>query len=346
MSGVTPDQRKIVRDTLPLVKQHILTITTTFYESIFANVPSVHYLFNKQNQASRTTESDEITHAQARAIANGIVCIASNFDTLEDLLTSEDGKDLVNAIVTKHVACQINPLFYAPVGGLLLGAVRKVLSKHITLDEDAWQDVLDAWGAFYNVVANLLIGLEEDKNNTIEASYGGWLGQREFQVIDRQVYIASSQGDEPLPLDGPLFTAQHRNPNASSSRAGAAGLGEEVSVREESVSRHIAPSSRPNFVVLAPPPSEDDSCSQNSSNHSGFYPKHGHNRALDLNTSAPGLHDEPTTPTHQFYNNPHNTNHHANPPMFSTVLNQYCHPACTCCTPHNGAMHQSLGPPR
>ncbi|MDX3908187.1 MAG: nitric oxide dioxygenase, partial [Pigmentiphaga sp.] len=76
---------------------------------------------------------------------------ARHIDQLEQL------GGLVGQIINKHVALQILPQHYPIVGSCLLRAIEEVLGKDI-----ATPAVIDAWGAAYGQLADILIGAEEN----------------------------------------------------------------------------------------------------------------------------------------------------------------------------------------
>jgi nitric oxide dioxygenase len=89
---------------------------------------------------------------------------------------------LVNTIVTKHVALQIQPEHYPMVGASLLKAIREVLGE-----ETATDAVLEAWGAAYGQLADILIGAEAKTYEAAAAAPGGWMGARQFIVAAKRV---------------------------------------------------------------------------------------------------------------------------------------------------------------
>lgn len=160
---LTAQERAIVKSTVPLLESGGEALTTHFYKMMLAEHPEVRPLFNPANQASG---------AQPRALANGVLMYARHIDQLDQL------GDLVARIINKHVALQILPEHYPIVGNCLLRAIEEVLGSDIATPE-----VLAAWGAAYNQLAEILIGAEaalyEEKAN----APGGWRGGREFKLV-------------------------------------------------------------------------------------------------------------------------------------------------------------------
>jgi nitric oxide dioxygenase len=159
---LTASQRAIVKSTVPLLESGGEALTTHFYKILLTEHPEVRPFFNQTHQANGD---------QPRALANGVLMYARHIDQLEQL------GDLVSQIIHKHVSLQIEPAHYPIVGGCLLRAIREVLGAEIATDE-----VLAAWGAAYQQLADILIGAEEKIYADTAAAPGGWRGARAFRV--------------------------------------------------------------------------------------------------------------------------------------------------------------------
>src|ERR1700754_3713070 len=133
--------RAIVKSTVPLLESGGEALITHFYRMMLSEYPEVRPLFNQAHQASGD---------QPRALANGVLMYARHIDQLEQL------GGLVTQIVNKHVSLNILPEHYPIVGACLLRAIRDVLGAEIATDA-----VIEAWGAAYQQLADILIGLEE-----------------------------------------------------------------------------------------------------------------------------------------------------------------------------------------
>jgi len=164
---LSAQHRAIVKATIPLLESGGETLINHFYRTLLAEHPSVRPLFNQAHQASGD---------QARALAHGVLMYARHIDQLDQL------GDLVSRIINKHVALQILPEHYPIVGACLLRAIREVLGAEIATDA-----VIEAWGAAYQQLANLLIGLEEKIYAEKERAPGGWRGARLFRVSRKVV---------------------------------------------------------------------------------------------------------------------------------------------------------------
>ncbi|MFJ7885770.1 NO-inducible flavohemoprotein [Pseudomonas sp. NPDC096917] len=162
---LTAQDRAIVKSTVPLLESGGEALMTHFYTLMLTEFPQVRPLFNQANQASGD---------QPRALANGVLMYARHIDQLDQL------GDLVARIINKHVALQILPEHYPIVGGCLLRAIEQVLGSDI-----ATPQVLAAWGAAYNQLADILIGAEGAIYDEKAAAPGGWRGGRAFQLEAR-----------------------------------------------------------------------------------------------------------------------------------------------------------------
>ena len=162
---LSPEHIAIVKATVPLLESGGEALTTHFYRMMLSEYPQVRPLFNQAHQASGD---------QPRALANGVLMYAKHIDRLQEL------GPLVGQIVQKHVSLQILPEHYPIVGSCLLRAIREVLGAEIATDA-----VIEAWGAAYGQLAQLLIGAEEEVYAATERAPGGWRGGRIFRVADK-----------------------------------------------------------------------------------------------------------------------------------------------------------------
>ncbi len=163
---LSAEHRAIVTATVPILEQGGEALTRHFYQTLFTDYPEVKPFFNQAHQHSGD---------QQRALANGILMYAKNIERLEAL------GGLVGAIVSKHVALQIRPEHYPMVGASLLKAIREVLGA-----ETATDAVLEAWGAAYGQLADILIGAEAQAYRAAAAAPGGWEGARQFIVARKR----------------------------------------------------------------------------------------------------------------------------------------------------------------
>ena len=131
----------IIKSTVPVLKEHGLEITKTFYKTMFENNPEVKEMFNMDNQKSGS---------QPKALAMTILAAAQNIDNLEVLLPA------VKKIGQVHVNTNVKPEHYPIVGQNLLIAIKEVLGDAAT------DEVLSAWGEAYGVIAQVFIDVEKD----------------------------------------------------------------------------------------------------------------------------------------------------------------------------------------
>lgn len=167
---LTQEQTAIIKATVPLLETGGEALTTHFYKTMLSEYEEVRPLFNPANQASGS---------QPRALANSVLQYARHIDNLSAL------GNLPAQIIQKHVALQIQPDHYPIVGTCLLRAIREVLGAEIATDA-----VIEAWGAAYWQLANILKGAEKAEYDRLANASGGWRGARQFRVIRK---VAESQ---------------------------------------------------------------------------------------------------------------------------------------------------------
>ena len=179
---LTADQTAIIKATVPILESGGESLTTHFYKVMLGEYPQVRPLFNQAHQASG---------AQPRALANSVLQYAKHIDNLGAL------GNLPAQIIQKHVALQIQPEHYPIVGTCLLRAIREVLGPDIATDE-----VIEAWGAAYWDLANLLIGAEKAEYDRLALAPGGWRGARAFRVARKVAESAEIVSLHLEPVDG------------------------------------------------------------------------------------------------------------------------------------------------
>ena len=127
----------IIKSTVPVLKEHGVEITTTFYKRMFENNPEVKAMFNMAKQ-----ESGEQPMA--------VLAAAQNIDNLEAILPA------VQKMCKAHVNANVKPEHYPIVGENLLAAIKEVLKDAAT------EEVLNAWAEAYEVIAKVFIQIEKD----------------------------------------------------------------------------------------------------------------------------------------------------------------------------------------
>ncbi|WP_171046283.1 NO-inducible flavohemoprotein [Lentibacillus cibarius] len=156
---------EIVKSTAPVLKENSTDIGKRFYELLFEKVPELRNIFNQTNQKRGL---------QQEALVYSVYAAGENIDSLENI------DELVERIAEKHVSLGVKPEQYPVVGEALIQAVQEILGDAAT------EEVLDAWRAAYDYIANLFIELEQKKYNEIEEQEGGWTGFRAL-VVDEKI---------------------------------------------------------------------------------------------------------------------------------------------------------------
>lgn len=168
-----------VKSTLPLLAATGPKLTAHFYDRMFQHNPELKEIFNMSNQRNGD---------QREALFNAIAAYAANIDNLSALLPA------VEKIAQKHTSFQIQPQQYDIVGEHLLA----------TLDEmfQPGQEVLDAWGKAYGVLAGVFINREAEIYREHADKKGGWEGTRAFRLVERVPRSALITSFEFEPVDG------------------------------------------------------------------------------------------------------------------------------------------------
>lgn len=174
----------IIKSTVPVLEQHGVTITKTFYKNMFEKHPELLNVFNRANQQRGR---------QQTALANTVYAAAAHIDNLEAIIPA------VMQIAHKHRALGILPEQYPIVGENLLAAIKEVLGDAAT------DDIINAWAEAYGVIADVFISIEEDLYKQTEAN-GGWRLFKPFKVAKKvnendevtSFYFEAEDG-QPLP---------------------------------------------------------------------------------------------------------------------------------------------------
>ncbi|CRG86105.1 hypothetical protein PISL3812_03108 [Talaromyces islandicus] len=154
---MTPEQIKIISQTVPVVRQHGETITTVFYKDMLHAHPELNTVFNSTHQK---------TGHQAKALAAALYAYAANIENLGVL-----GPTL-ELICQKHASLYITPDQYEIVGKFLLEAMQKVLNTAFTTQ------VRDAWTSAYWQLADLMI----KKESALYEQSPDWSTWRNFRI--------------------------------------------------------------------------------------------------------------------------------------------------------------------
>ncbi|MGV3558783.1 NO-inducible flavohemoprotein [Larkinella arboricola] len=178
---MTTEQKEFVRATVPVLKEHGVALTTYFYNRMLTHNPELKNVFNSANQR---------TGAQPTALAMSVLAYAEHIDN-PGVLTQAVGR-----IAHKHVSLDIRPEQYAIVGKHLLASIREVLG------EAAGPELMDAWTAAYNQLAQILIGAEANLYQGSVDKEGGWSSWRPFVVRQKVRESAEITSFYLYPTDG------------------------------------------------------------------------------------------------------------------------------------------------
>lgn len=153
----------IIKSTVPVLEQHGVAITKTFYSNLFQKHPELLNYFNRANQARGR---------QQTALANTVLAAAKYIDNLQAIVPA------VMQIAHKHRGLGILPEHYPVVGEGLLAAIKEVLGDAAT------DDIINAWAEAYGVIADVFISIEEDLYQAAEKD-GGWRLFKSFKVAKK-----------------------------------------------------------------------------------------------------------------------------------------------------------------
>ncbi|QGY30198.1 NO-inducible flavohemoprotein [Pantoea cypripedii] len=169
----------IIKSTLPAIAELGPQLTGHFYQRMLTQHPELKDVFNMNNQRSGN---------QREALFNAICAYGSNLENLEVLLPA------VEKIAQKHTSLNIQPEQYAIVGENLLATIQELLNPG--------DDVLQAWGKAYGVLAEVFIQREEAIYRASAAKTGGWRGARDFRIRAIQPQSSVIKSFELEPVDG------------------------------------------------------------------------------------------------------------------------------------------------
>lgn len=161
---LTAQQTEIIKRTVPVLQTNGETLTRHFYDRMFRHNPEVLDYFNPAHQHSGS---------QQRALAGAILAYAQHIDNPGALA------DAVELIAQKHTSLSIQPEHYPIVGENLLASIREVLG------EAATEEIIDAWAAAYEVLADIFIQREQQIYSDQEQTYG-WKGFKRFVIDHRE----------------------------------------------------------------------------------------------------------------------------------------------------------------
>jgi nitric oxide dioxygenase len=175
---ISDASRPYIDASVPVLRQHGLTITKLFYENMFKAHPELTSIFNMGNQASG---------AQQQSLASAVFAYAANIGNPDAL------GPVVKRIVHKHVSVGIRAEHYPIVGEHLLGAIAA------TLGDASTQPLLDAWKEAYGSLARLLIEAEAEMYGTAGIQPGETRPMRVTEVVRESANVVSFRF---VPADG------------------------------------------------------------------------------------------------------------------------------------------------
>lgn len=175
---ISSASRPYIDASVPVLREHGVAITTTFYRSMFEAHPELKNLFNMGNQANG---------AQQQSLASAVFAYAANIGNAAAL------GPVVSRIVHKHAAVGIRADHYPIVGHHLLGAIKTVLGDAAT------EPLLKAWEEAYTSLARLLIDAEAKMYEEAGVQPGETRAMRVIDVVRESDNVVSIRF---APLDG------------------------------------------------------------------------------------------------------------------------------------------------
>lgn len=137
---LTDKEIKIIKDSIPFLKDHGKALATKFYENMFSNNPETKKFFNMDKQKSGS---------QPAALAQSILAAANHIDNLEAILPT------VKKIGEVHCKVGILPEHYPIVGKNLLITLKSMLG------EAANDEFIQAWEKAYKEISTIFIDVEQ-----------------------------------------------------------------------------------------------------------------------------------------------------------------------------------------
>ncbi|MFD6097780.1 globin domain-containing protein [Nocardiopsis flavescens] len=199
---LSPESAATVRSTLPVVAEHLDTVTARFYDTMLGEHPELlDGLFNRGNQASGE---------QRAALAGAVAAFASA------LLAHPDERPdaLLSRIAHKHVSLGVTEDRYTVVHKYLFGALAHVLADAAT------PAVVAAWDEVYWLMAGALIALEarlyaEAGLATGRDAWRPWtVTERREQTPDTvSLTLEPDGGAAPAPRPGQYVSVRVRMPD-------------------------------------------------------------------------------------------------------------------------------------
>jgi nitric oxide dioxygenase len=181
---LTTRQIELVQATIPALQEHGIELTRYFYNRMLSNNPDLKEIFNLGNQRN---------DAQPQALASAVLAYAQNITTLQNLGSA------VSQIAHRHVSLNIQPDQYPIVGTNLLHSISEVLN--VPMDSE----LIEAWAAAYQQLADILIQAEANLYQQQEKNKGGWHGWKKFKIVDKQKESSEITSFYLQPIDNSLL---------------------------------------------------------------------------------------------------------------------------------------------
>ncbi|MFQ2150019.1 NO-inducible flavohemoprotein [Aeromonas jandaei] len=178
----------VIKSTIPLLESAGPALTQHFYQRMFSHNPELKDIFNLAHQRSG---------GQPLALFNAVAAYARNIDNLGVLAGA------VERIAHKHTGFLIQPEQYHIVGSHLLATLKELGGSAVT------DEVLEAWGKAYGVLADIFIGREREIYQEKANQSGGWQGTRTFIIKEKRAESEFITSFLLTPEDGkPVLTFQ------------------------------------------------------------------------------------------------------------------------------------------
>ncbi|MEK9204436.1 globin domain-containing protein [Staphylococcus aureus] len=155
---LTEQEKDIIKQTVPLLKEKGTEITSIFYPKMFKAHPELLNMFNQTNQKRGM---------QSSALAQAVMAAAVNIDNLSVI------KPVIMPVAYKHCALQVYAEHYPIVGENLLKAIQDVTG----LEEN--DPVIQAWAKAYGVIADVFIQIEKEIYDQMM-----WIGFKPFKITN------------------------------------------------------------------------------------------------------------------------------------------------------------------
>lgn len=173
--------KNLIKATVPVLKEHGVALTRHFYARMFSDNPELKPVFNQGNQQSGS---------QQQALAMAVLAYAEHIDDPSVLMP------VLTLVANKHVSVGIRAEHYPVVGMHLLASIKEVLG------DAANDELLAAWAAAYEQLADILIAQESAIYAKAAMTPGGWTGWRGFIVSKKVVESEEITSFYLQPADG------------------------------------------------------------------------------------------------------------------------------------------------